>query len=270
MYIFDFKNDGAKRHQQIFNLQFRLFRIRDSITMSSFILKNSTQFCVLEAMRKLAGIVMAVIMLGCAIKEQAATTVTDSQIEDNIFFYGSVTVKVNQKLTYYDITKNMAIDTKREANIVTRKEFHIFTRAGTNKLVLIETHTRISPHTFRQSIHNLTHKMAAIQKGKKPIDGNIWEVYIRALPKFPEQIANALRAKGIRFEPYGCGLEIGICRVISRFRRIYVSYIEGSNNCSELPQNGSVLSDQQIQMIRKFSNQFDENITLADAAGEEK
>jgi len=218
-------------------------------------------------MRKLAGIMTAVIIVGCAIKEQPATTVTDSQIEDNVFSYGSITVKVNPELAYYDVTKSMAINTKREADIVTRKEFHIFTRAGANKLVLIETHTRSSPHTFQQSIHNLTHKMAVIQKGNKPIDGNIWEVYIRALPKFPEQIITAVRAKGIRFEPYGCGLEIGICRVISRFRRIYVSYIEGSNNCSELPQNGGVLSDQQIQMIRKFSNQFDENITIAVTGG---
>ena len=218
-------------------------------------------------MRKLAGIMMAVIIVGCSIKQHPASTATDSQINDNVFSYGSITVKVNPELTYGDITKSMAVDPKREAHIVTRKEFYIFTRPGANKLVLIETHTRSSPHTFKQSIHNLTHKMAAIQKGKKPIDGKIWEVYIRALPKFPEQIANAARAKGIRFEEYGCGLEIGICRLISRYRRIYVSYIEGSNNCSELPQNGSVLSDEQIQIIRKFSNQFDKNITIAETGG---
>ena len=121
----------------------------------------------------------------------------------------------------------------------------------------------IDAGTF-QGIYDLTKKMAVIQKGTKPIDGRTWEVYVRALDEFPAYILNAVRQKGIRIEPYRCGLEIGLARVIDRFSRIYISYIEGSNNCSELPQNDSLLNDKQLQMIRRFADQYDKNVTISD------
>jgi len=98
--------------------------------------------------------------------------------------------------------------------------------------------------------------MAVIQKGKKNIAGKSWEIYTRALPKFPEQILKAVRQKGISIEQYRCGLEIGLGRVIDRFNRIYIGYIEGSNNCSELPQNDSLLNEKQLQLIRRFADHF--------------
>lgn len=152
-------------------------------------------------------------------------------------------------------------------NDPTKREFHIFTHPGINKIVLIETHTRGHSNAFQVPQDELTKNMAVIQKGRKPIDGRTWEVYIRALPEFPAQIFGAVRQKGISIEQYRCGLEIGVGRLIDRYHRIYIRYIQGVNECQALPQNGSVLSDEQIRFIREFANQFDENITISDQSG---
>ena len=68
-------------------------------------------------------------------------------------------------------------------------------------------------------------------------------------------------------EPFPCGLEIGAAKVIDRFHRIYVRYIQGVNECETLPQNGGVLSDAQLQAIRELAEQFDENVTISDRSG---
>jgi len=216
-------------------------------------------------MRTLASIIIVAVIAGCLGNEQREKTFTARRVtEDNIFSYGSVTVKVNPDLQYTTISGSTDLKIDGIPDTVTKREFHIFTRSDSNKIVLIETHTRSLPHTFQLPHDDLTQKMAAIQKGKKSIDGKRWEVYIRALPEFPEQILSAVRQKGISIEPYRCGLEIGAGRIINRFNRIYVSYIMGVNECRELPQNGSVLNEPQLRMVREFAAQFDENITISD------
>lgn len=213
--------------------------------------------------------IVALILMGCVFfGEERVKTFTARQVtEDNVFSYGSVYVKINPDLKYMNISGSIKIEIMGELSTPTKKEFHIFTRPGLNKIVLIETHTRSHPHTFQQPHDDLTKKMATIQKGKKPIDGKTWEVYIRALPEFPEQILSAVRQKGINIEQYRCGLEIGVGRMINRFNRIYISYIKGVKECKTLPQNGSILSDEQIRLIREFANQFDENVTISDQSG---
>jgi len=109
--------------------------------------------------------------------------------------------------------------------------------------------------------------MATIQKGKKTIDGKTWYVYVRAHPQFPRQILEAAGQKDVRLDKYRCGLEIGVARATNRYNRIYVSYLKGINDCKALPQNGGVLSDKQIRLIREFSQQFDENVTISDQSG---
>ncbi len=216
-------------------------------------------------MRTLASILMVAVIAGCLGPEQRVKTFSARRVtEDNIFSYGSVTVKVNPDLQYTTISGSTDLKIDGVPDTVTKREFHIFTRSDSNKIVLIETHTRSLPQTFQLPHDDLTQKMAAIQKGKKSIDGKRWEVYIRALPEFPGQILSAVRQKGISIEPYRCGLEIGAGRIINRFNRIYVSYIMGVNECRELPQNGSVLSEPQLRMVREFAAQFDENITISD------
>jgi hypothetical protein len=219
-------------------------------------------------MRKIEAILIAVIILGCVMKEEPVKTYTARQItEDNVFSYGSVDVKVNPNLDYLNISGSIKKDEKGVSNDPTKREFHIFTRPGLNKIVLIETHTRSHQNAFQQAQDDLTKNMAVIQKGRKPIAGKTWEVYLRALPEFPEQILSAVRQKGISIEQYRCGLEIGVAKVIDRFSRIYISYLKGVKECKTLPQNGSILSDEQIRLIRKFANQFDENITISDQSG---
>ena len=218
-------------------------------------------------MRTTVTILIAVIFIGC-IKDEPIKSFTAHQvIQDNVFIYGSVQVKVNPNLDYLKISGSVEKEKFGITNDPTKREFHIFTRPGINKIVLIETHTRNHPHTFQQPRANLTKNMAVIQKGTKPIAGQTWEIYIRALPVFPEQIFNAVRQKEIRIEPYGCGLEIGVAKGIDRFGRIFVSYIKGINECATLPQNGEPLNDEQIRLIREFANQFDENVTISYHSG---
>ncbi len=212
--------------------------------------------------------IVMLIFMGCVFwGEKRDKTFTARQVtEENVFSYGSVSVIVKPDLRYMNISGNIEIEIMGKVSTPTKREFHIFTRPGIDNIVFIETHTRSNPHTFDQS-QDLTKKMATIQKGKKPIDGKTWEVYIRSHPQFPEQILSAAKQKGIRIKQYRCGLEIGVARVINRYNRIYISYIKGINDCKALPQNGSVLSDKQIRMIREFANQFDENITISDQSG---
>ena len=219
-------------------------------------------------MRKIEAILMAVIILGCTMKEEPIKTFTAHQVtDDNIFSYGSVAVKVNPNLDYLNISGTIKKDETGISNDPTIREFYIFTRPGSNKIVLVETHTRNYPHPFQLPQDELIKNMAVIQKGTKPIDGKAWEVYTRALPEFPAQILSAVVQKGIHMEPFPCGLEIGAAKVIDRFHRIYVRYIKGVSECKTLPQNGSILSDEQLRSIREFANQFDENITISDRSG---
>jgi hypothetical protein len=205
------------------------------------------------------------IFLGCTFwGETREKTLTARQVtEENFFSYGSVSVQVNPDIKYVNISGDIKIEIMGKVSTPTKREFHIFTRPGKNNIVFIETHTRNSPHTFDQ-LQNLTKNMVTIQKGTKPIDGKTWEVYIRSHPQFPEQILSAARQEDIRTTQYRCGLEIGVARVINRYNRIYISYFMGLDDCRGLPQNGSVLSSRQIQMIRKFTRQFEENITILD------
>lgn len=212
--------------------------------------------------------VIVLILMGCSLygEERKKTFTSRYVTEENAFSYGSVYVKVNPALKYMNISGNIKIEIMGKVSTPTKKDFHIFTRPGLNNFVLIETHTRSHPHTFEVP-QDLTKNMKTIQKGRKSIDGKIWDVYIRAHPQFPEQILSAVRQKGIRIKPYRCGLEIGVGRVINRYNRIYVSYIQGLDDCKELPQNDAVLSNHQLQMVREFVNQFETNITISDQSG---
>jgi len=221
-------------------------------------------------MKKWLGIPIAMLILaGCVFwGESREKTFTARQLtEENVFSYGSVSVKVNPDLRYMNISGNIKIEIMGKVDSTpTRREFHIFTRPGINNIVFIETHTRHNPHTF-DPLQDLTKNMAVIQKGRKPIDGKTWNVYIRSHSPFPEQILSAAEQKGVRIDKYQCGLEIGVARLTNPYNRIYISYFKGINDCDTLPQNGSVLSDEQIRMIRQFSQQFDENITISDQSG---
>ena len=217
---------------------------------------------------KIKVILLLVIIVGCTTKEEPVKTFTARQVvEGNVFSYGSIKVRVNSDLDYLNVSGSVKKDKFGVLNDPTIREFHIFTRPGKNMTVLIETHTRRYPDTFQKSHHELTKKISAISRGRKPIDGQIWEVYVRALPEFPEQIISAVRQKGIRIEPYRCGLEIGAARAVDRYRRIYISFIRGVNECQTLPRNDSILSDEQARSVRELSNQFDEHITISDQSG---
>ena len=218
-----------------------------------------------ENMKTWLSMAMVLLMvMGCVFwGETREKTLTARQVtEDNVFSYGSVTVKIKPDFSYKNISGNIRIEIMGKISTPTKRDFHIFTRPGGDKIVFIETHTRSNPHTFDQT-QNITQKMETIQKGQKPIDGKTWEVYVRSHPRFPEQILSAARQKGVLIAQYRCGLEIGVARVTNRYNRIYISYFKGLNDCQALPQNGSVLNDNQIEMIRKFSQQFDENITIS-------
>lgn len=205
------------------------------------------------------------ILLGCVFWGEKREKIFTAQqaTKDNVFSYGSVFVKVNPDLKYMNISGNIRIEINGKVSTPTKRKFHLFTRPGINDIVFIETHTRSNPHTFDQ-LQDVTKNMDVIQKGRKPIDGKTWDVYIRSHPRFPEQILRAAEQKGVRIDKYRCGLEIGVARVINRYNRIYISCIKGINDCKSLPQNGDSLSDRQIRMIRQFSKQFDENITISD------
>jgi hypothetical protein len=208
------------------------------------------------------------ILMGCVFwGETREKTLTARQVtEENIFSFNSVSVKINPDLKIINISGNIKIEIMGKVSTPTKREFHIFTRPGTDNILFIETHTRRHPRTFDQ-LQDLTKKMETIQKGRKPIDGKAWNVYIRSHPQFPEQILSAIKQEGIRIKQYHCGLEIGVARVINPNARIYISYFRGVDDCQGLPQNGSLLSDSQIQMIRKFAQQFEENITISDQSG---
>ena len=212
--------------------------------------------------------IVMLTFLGCTWwGETREKTLTARRVtEENVFSYGSVFVQINPDLEYVDISGDIKIEIMGKVSTPTKREFHIFTRPGIDNIVFIETHTRSNPHTFDQA-QEITKKMVTIQKGTKSIDGKTWEVYIRSHPQFPEQILSAAQQKNIRTKQYRCGLEIGVARVINRYNRIYVSYFMGVDDCQGLPRNGSVLSTRQIQMIRKFTRQFEENITISDQSG---
>ncbi len=219
-------------------------------------------------MHKIEAILMAVVILGCATTEEPVKTFTAVQVtKDNIFSYGSVAVKVNPNLDYLNISGTIKKEETGVSNDPTIRDFYIFTRPGTDKIILIETNSRNQQNPFQLPQDELMLDMPVIQKGQKPIAGRLWEIYIRALPEFPEQISSAVRQKGIRIEPYRCGLEIGAGKVLDRFHRIYIKYIKGVDDCQTLPQNGGVLSDAQLRSIRELASQFDENITILDQAG---
>lgn len=208
------------------------------------------------------------ILSGCKFfGEDRVKTFSARQVTaENVFAFGAVFVKVNPDLQYSNVSGNVNVEIMGKLQEPTRKAFHLFVRPGLNQMVLIETHTRSNPHTFEQN-RSPTKNMAAISKGTKPIDGKTWEVFIRALPEFPEQIMSAVRQQGIRIESYRCGLEIGVARLIDRYNRIYVSYIRGQKDCETLPQNDGVLNDRQVKSIREFSAQFDANISISDQSG---
>lgn len=209
--------------------------------------------------------IVMLTLMGCVFwGETREKTLTAHQVtEKNVFSYGAVSVKVNPDLKYVNISGKIKIEIMGKVSTPTKRKFHIFTGSDSDKLVFIETHTRNHPHTFDQS-QNLTKKMDAIQKGRKPIGDKIWDVYVRSHPQFPEQILSVVRQEGIRIKPYRCGLEVGVARVINPNNRIYISYLRGVvDDCRELPQNGSVLSDSQIQMIRQLTHEFEENVSIS-------
>ena len=216
-------------------------------------------------MRKIEALLMTLVIFGCLMKAEPVKTFTALRVtEDNVLSYDSVAVKVNPNLDYFNISGTVEKTIIGVSDDPTIRQFYLFTRPGSDKLILIETNTRDDSHPFRLPQDDVVQNMPVIQKGRKPIDGKSWEVYVRALPEFPEHILDAVRQKGISVEPYRCGLEIGVGKVLDRFHRIYVKYIRGQTECKTLPQNGGILSDEQIRSIREFSNEFDENITISD------
>ncbi|MEJ2165149.1 MAG: hypothetical protein P8X90_06445 [Desulfobacterales bacterium] len=220
-------------------------------------------------MPRVEAILLALIIMGCVMKEEPVKTFTARQVtEDNIFAYASVAVKVNPRLDYLKISGTVEKEVKGVSNDPTTREFYLFARFGSDEVVLIETHTRDVQNPFQLPQDELLKNVPVIQKGRKPIDGKSWEIYIRALSAYPEQILNAVRQKGIMIEQYRCGLEIGAGRVLDRFHRIYIKYIQGQTDCQTLPQNGSVLSDDQVRFIRELAGQFDKNITISDQSAE--
>jgi hypothetical protein len=213
-------------------------------------------------MRKFVIILISTVFFGCTTTDKPLKKFTSSQvIEDNVLSFASVEVNVHPELNY-NISGHIEKD-KRWSD-PTNREFNIFTHPGVNKIVVIETHSRRLPNSFQSSHSILIQHKAVIQKGSKPIDGNTWEVYTRALSDFPEYILSAIKQKGIRIEPYSCGLEMGVARELNRFSRIYVSYIEGVEKCRILPQNGNHLNGSQIRLMQNFVSRFEDNITITD------
>jgi hypothetical protein len=209
------------------------------------------------------------LLAGCTLwgEERDKTFNAQDVTEENTISYDSVTVTVNPDLKYMIVSGNIDVQLQGQSGGPTKREFHIFARPGLANMVLVETHSRNMFKPFQQP-QDLTQNMKTIQKGRKPIDGKTWDVYIRALPDFPQQILSAAEQKGVRVKQYECGLEIGLRRLINSQHRIYVSYIKGLDDCQRLPQNDSILNDQQRRMIREFANQFEANVSISDKSGE--
>ena len=215
-----------------------------------------------RTMQKINVILMMLFIVSCAVKEEPLKTFTAEQVTDsNVFSFVSVTVKVNPNLNYSDISGS--IKKRKKWQDPTKREFHMFASPMENKIVLIETHTRTQPDSFQSSRGELTKNKEVIQRGSKLIAGETWELYTRSLPEFDEYILNAFSQKKIRMEQYRCGLEIGIAREIDRFNRIYVRYIKGMEQCQSLPQNGSILNDEQLRLMRVFAGELEETITVS-------
>jgi hypothetical protein len=209
------------------------------------------------------------LLAGCTFwgEERSKTFNALDVTEENTVSFGSVIVTVNPDQKYMNLSGNIDVQIQGQSGGPTKRKFHVFARPGLANMVLIETHRRNMFNPFQQP-QDLTKDMKTIQKGRKPIDGKTWDVYIRALPDFPEQILNAAEQKGVRIKQYECGLEIGVRRLINSQHRIYVSYIKGLDDCQGLPLNDSLLSDKQRRMIREFTNQFEANVAILDKSGE--
>jgi hypothetical protein len=208
--------------------------------------------------------IAVLILAGCAFfgEQRKETFNAQNVTKDYELDYGSVHVKVNPALKYMNVSGRIKIEIRGHSSDLTKREFHLFARPGLENMVLIETNTRNIFNPFQQP-QDLIKDMQTIQQGKKRIDGKMWDVYVRALPEFPEQILSAARQQGVQIKQYPCGLEIGARRLINSQMRIYVSYIKGFDDCRGLPQNDGTLSDRQLKMIREFSRQFDKNITIS-------
>jgi hypothetical protein len=220
-------------------------------------------------MKKWILICAAVLMVsGCQLfGEDRVKTFTARQVtEENVLSYGSVYVKVKPDLEYSNVSGDIVVEVMGRKDGPSKKEFHIFARSGSNRIVFIETHSRNHPNTFIEN-RDLTKYMEAIQKGTKFIDGKTWAVYVRALPEFPAQILSAVRQKGIEIESFQCGLEIGVARTINLQNRIYINYIRGEKECAQLPTNDGALNNRQMQLVREFAAEFDANISISDQSG---
>lgn len=218
-------------------------------------------------MLRIESLLIALVIMGCVTQEPVKTFTAHRVAEDNIFTYASVAVKVNPHLDYLKISGTVDKEEYGVINDPTIREFYLFAHSGSNAVVLIETHTRGVQNPFQLPQDELLKNVPVIQKGRKPIDGIFWEVYIRALTEYPSQIISAATQKRITIEQYRCGLEFVAGRVLDRFHRIYIKYIQGQTDCRMLPQNGSTLSDDQIRSIQALAKQFDENITISHRSG---
>ena len=209
------------------------------------------------------------LLAGCTFWGEKRTKTFNARdvTEENTILYESVKVTVNPDLNYKKVSGNIDVQIQGLSGGPTKREFHIFARPGLANMVMVETHSRNVFNPF-QPPHDLTQNMKTIQKGRKPIDGKTWDVYIRALSEFPEQILSAAEQKDIRVKQYDCGLEIGARRVINSQHRIYVSYIKGIDDCQDLPLNNSILNEKQRRMIREFTSQFEANVSISDNSGE--
>ena len=205
---------------------------------------------------------------GCTFWGEERTKTFDARevSDENTVSFASATVSVNPDLRYKNISGNVNVAIQGRSDGPTKREFHIFTRPGLSNTVLIETHSRNIFKPFGEH-QDLMKDMKTIQKGKKRIDGKAWDVYIRSLYDFPEQIIAAAEQQGVSIKKFTCGLEIGARRMLDRQHRIFVSYIKGDDDCEALPMNESLLSDQQMQMIRDFVDEFEANVTISDKSG---
>jgi len=97
--------------------------------------------------------IVMLIFMGCVFwGETREKTLSARQVtEENVFSYGSVSVKLNPELKYMNISGNIKIEIMGKVSTPTKREFHIFTRPGNDNIVFIETHTRSNPHTFDQA-----------------------------------------------------------------------------------------------------------------------
>ena len=205
------------------------------------------------------------LLAGCALwgEERSKTFEVRDIAEENIVSFGPVRVAVNPDRKYMNLSGDIDVQIQGQSGGPSIRKFNLFVRPGLANMVLVETHRRNVFNPFQQP-QDLTKDMKTIQKGRKPIDGKTWDVYIRALYDFPEQILSVVEQKSVQIKQYECGLEIGARRLIDSQHRIYVSYIKGIDDCQGLPLNDSLLSDKQRRMIRKFTNQFEANVSISD------